>query len=78
MSAEAPLIVVKELQEKNYIGGAAIVAGHIAALKAKCELLSVVGNDTSKDFIYDQLSSLDVNCNFQIDKSRTTTFKKDM
>ena len=35
MSAEAPVIVVKELQNKNFIGGAAVVASHINSLGAK-------------------------------------------
>lgn len=34
LSAEAPVLVVKELEKKDYIGGAAIVASHINALGA--------------------------------------------
>ena len=32
MSAEAPVVVVRELEHKNFIGGAAVVAAHISAL----------------------------------------------
>ena len=32
MSAEAPVVVVRELDSRNFIGGAAVVAAHISAL----------------------------------------------
>ena len=35
MSAEAPVVVVRELEKKNFLGGAAIVAGHI---RARCSM----------------------------------------
>ena len=38
MSAEAPVVVVRELEKKNFIGGAAIVASHIRAVGAQCDL----------------------------------------
>ena len=40
MSAEAPVLVVKELKSKNFIGGAGIVAANICSLGANCELIS--------------------------------------
>ena len=45
MSAEAPVIVVKELENKNFIGAAAIVASHVRSFGASCDLISVVGKD---------------------------------
>ena len=45
LSAEAPVVVVKEIQKKEFIGGAAIVASHIRALGTKCTFLSVTGDD---------------------------------
>ena len=44
ISAEAPVVVVKEL-EKEIFRGVATVAAHVAALSAKCTYLSVVGED---------------------------------
>ena len=35
MSAEAPVVVVKELEHRNFIGGAALVAANVSALGAK-------------------------------------------
>ena len=46
ISAEAPVIVVKELAKKIFIGAAGIVAAHIHALGANCKLVSVIGDDS--------------------------------
>jgi bifunctional ADP-heptose synthase (sugar kinase/adenylyltransferase) len=42
MSAEAHVLVVKELENREFIGGAAIVASHVRALGVKCHYISVV------------------------------------
>lgn len=39
MSAEAPVIVVRELEKKNFIGAAAVVAAHVRSLGAQCSTL---------------------------------------
>ena len=76
MSAEAPVLVVKELQTKNFNGGAAIVASHVKALGANCEFLSVIGNDENGQIIEDKLRKENINCHLIRDQSRPTTFKK--
>ena len=76
LSAEAPVVVVKELQKKDFIGGAAIVASHIKALGAKCTFLSVTGDDMLSDFVNEELEASGINCQLIKDKSRPTTFKK--
>ena len=76
MSAEAPVLVVRELQKKNFIGGAAIVASHIKALGANCSFLSVLGKDSNSEIIKTELSEQGVICEFIEDLSRPTTFKK--
>ena len=76
MSAEAPVLVVRELQRKNYVGGASIVASHIKALGAKCNFLSVVGNDDYADILREELIDQGINCHLIVDNSRPTTFKK--
>ena len=40
LSSEAPVIVVKELEKRQYIGGAGVVASHVASLGAKCFSIS--------------------------------------
>ncbi len=76
MSAEAPVIVVKEVKARDYSGGAAIVASHIAGLGSSCELLSVVGNDECGDILSSDLDNMGVSCNLIVDETRPTTFKK--
>ena len=76
ISAEAPVVVVKELEQKNFIGGAGIVASHIKSLGANCDLFSVVGNDDAKKFVNNVINSSNIG-NFIIeDFSRPTTLKK--
>ena len=76
LSAEAPVVVVKELKKKDFIGGAAIVASHIRALGAKCTFLSVTGDDQLATKIGQQLNEKGINAKLIKDKSRPTTFKK--
>ena len=76
MSAEAPVLVVRELRKKNFIGGASIVASHIKALGAQCNFLSVVGKDNNANIIKQELSILGINYELIEDNSRPTTFKK--
>ena len=76
MSAEAPVLVVKELQTRNFNGGAAIVASHVKALGAECEFLSVVGDDENAEIIKNKLREEKVKSHIIKDKSRVTTLKK--
>ena len=76
ISAEAPVVVVKELEQKNFIGGAGIVASLITSLGANCDLFSVVGHDDAKKFVNKVIDSSNIG-NFIIeDFSRPTTLKK--
>ena len=76
MSAEAPVVVVRELANRNFIGAAAVVAAHIRALGAEVDLVSVVGDDSSACFVHDKLKSLDIGNKLVTDSSRPTTLKK--
>lgn len=76
LSAEAPVVVVKELSIRNFIGGAAIVAKHIKSLGANCELISVIGNDENASLVKKDLIKNEIKDNLVIDASRPTTFKK--
>ena len=76
MSAEAPVLVVKELKCKNFIGGAGIVAANIASLGAKCDFVSVIGDDENAIILKKKLSRYGINSHLIEDKSRPTTFKK--
>jgi len=76
MSAEAPVVVVKELESKDFYGGASIVASHIKNLGANCKLISVIGNDSSGAFIKHKINEVGIKDGLIIDKARPTTFKK--
>ena len=76
LSAEAPVVVVKELKRKDFIGGAAIVASHINALGSKCTFLSVTGDDELANKTHNELTKQGINTNLIRDNSRPTTFKK--
>ena len=76
MSAEAPVVVVKEMEHKNFIGGAAVVAAHISALGAKCDFISVVGVDSTADLVRKELEDQGIGDGLSSDPSRPTTFKK--
>ena len=76
MSAEAPVVVVKELETKNFIGGAGIVAALIQALGAQCHFISVVGNDETSEIVEVELNKGKIKNTLIKDHSRPTTFKK--
>ena len=76
MSAEAPVIVVKELDQKNFIGGAAIVASHIASLQSDCHFISVIGDDEQGNWLKENLKKQSINSHLFIEKERPTTLKK--
>ena len=76
VSAEAPVIVVKELSTKNFLGGAAIIASHIKALGADPILISIVGSDEIGSKTIQELDKSEINHILFEDKERPTTFKK--
>jgi rfaE bifunctional protein kinase chain/domain len=75
MSAEAPVVVLRELDTREYAGGAAIVAMHLSALGAKCQFISVVGQDDEAKLAAKELDRLNVEHHLIEDSSRPTTFK---
>jgi len=75
MSAEAPVLVVKELENREFIGGAAIVASHVAALGAKCHYISVVGKDDQSNMVSKSLIGQNIGIDLIVDESRPTTYK---
>jgi len=75
MSAEAPVVVVRELETQEYVGGAGIVAAHIRALGAECSYLSIVGKDQPGDFVRNEMEKQQIDAHLIEDSSRPTTFK---
>ena len=75
MSAEAPIIVARELEDQDFLGGAAIVASHAKSIGANCSYLSVVGADQNGAMVKDKLVSQNVEHVLIEDSSRPTTLK---
>ena len=75
ISPEAPVPVVLFKDERTGAGGAANVARNCAALGAKTQLLSVVGDDNEGAVLKQILQKDGVRVNFHRDKSVRTTQK---
>jgi len=75
MSSEAPVLVVRELEHKEFVGGAAIVSRHVRALDAKCTFISSIGDDEPGEIVKRELDKEDVQHRLIVDKDRPTTFK---
>ena len=70
-----PHLSLLNVSQNNYIGGAAIVASHLAATGCKTFFTSVLGNDRNSKFVKKQLKKNKVKFHFIIDKNRPTTNK---
>lgn len=75
LSNEAPVVVVREIEEKQFIGGAAIIAAHVRGLRAQCSYLSVTGVDEEATFVSESLAEAGVTVTLFEDSSRPTTLK---
>jgi rfaE bifunctional protein kinase chain/domain len=75
MSAEAPIVVVRELNSKNFLGGGGIVAAHLRALGVSSHFVSSVGSDQNAEILSEQLNSYGVTHDLIRDISRPTTLK---
>jgi rfaE bifunctional protein kinase chain/domain/rfaE bifunctional protein nucleotidyltransferase chain/domain len=51
VASESPMMSLRRLDEQCYVGGAAIIARHIAALGGKPVLISTIGEDGRSDFV---------------------------
>ena len=57
---EAPVLTLKPSHEASYLGGAAIIAGHVQALGASAHLFSVVADDEPSRQLLDTLEQMGV------------------
>ena len=56
MSQEDPTIVVKPIEKKRFLGGAAIVAAHAKSLGATVEFVTQLGRDEEAKFTKTKLN----------------------
>ncbi|MCO6438050.1 MAG: adenylyltransferase/cytidyltransferase family protein [Phycisphaerae bacterium] len=55
VASESPMISLAQRDERSYVGGAAIVARHVAALGARAFLVSAAAEDEPSDMVRDVL-----------------------
>jgi len=76
MSQEDPTIVVTPIETRLFVGGAGIVAAHLAGLGAKTTFFSVVGKDAMAERASNALEGFAVDHSFVVDSSRPTILKQ--
>ena len=76
MSQEDPTIVVAPISSQSYLGGAGIVAGHVARIGAKAKLLSAIGLDYDGRTIKNYLEKYDIEPFVFEDEYRPTNKKQ--
>ncbi|OGO93208.1 MAG: ADP-heptose synthase [Coxiella sp. RIFCSPHIGHO2_12_FULL_44_14] len=72
---KTPTISVLYESQRNYVGGAAIVAQHLRAAGARVSLTTLLGNDPLKNFVLGQLKDWGIEVHAIIDENRPTTHK---
>ncbi len=75
VSSEAPVLAIRELENREFIGGAAIIAQHIKSLGADCTFVSVLGEDHTASYVRKNLDDSMIKSFLLSDPSRPTTFK---
>ena len=76
ISPEAPVQVVNVVKENYIPGGASNVASNISALGAQSYMMGVVGNDTTKDKLIQELKKRNVDVNGLIVDENKRTIQK--
>ena len=72
---KTPTISVRYEGQRDYVGGAGIVAKHLMATGADVTFTTVLGEDRWKDFVLADLEACGVKVNAIIDSTRPTTNK---
>ena len=76
ISPEAPVQVVNVLKESYAPGGAANVANNIAALGAKSFMVGIVGEDTTKNKLINELKKRNINVEGIVNDKNKRTIQK--
>lgn len=63
IASESPMMSLNKLNEASYVGGAAIVARHVAALGGRAFLLTATGSDTGSAHVENVLQKESVEAN---------------
>jgi rfaE bifunctional protein kinase chain/domain len=74
-NTKTPTFSVRFERQKDYVGGAGIVAKHLKAAGADVVFTTVLGDDRLKDFVLKDLAEAGVRVNAVVDRTRPTTHK---
>lgn len=72
---KTPTMSVRFEEKEDFVGGAGIVAKHLAAAGAEVCFSTVLGDDDYKNFVLDDIRAAGVECKAIIDPTRPTTNK---
>ncbi len=72
---KTPTMSVRFEKKVDYTGGAAVVAKHLRAAGADVTFSTVLGNDSYRSFVLDDLNTCGVHCLPIVDETRPTTNK---
>src|SRR5215467_12619218 len=72
---KTPTMSVLFERKVDYVGGAAIVAKHLAAAGGRVTFSTVLGDDELRDFAIDDMRSADIEVRAVVDRSRPTVNK---
>jgi rfaE bifunctional protein kinase chain/domain len=73
--AKTPTFSLKYERQTDYCGGAAVVAKHLRRAGAEVRFSTVLGDDSLKDFVLDDLAAQAITVDPIIDRTRPTTQK---
>ncbi|HUI17737.1 MAG TPA: PfkB family carbohydrate kinase [Alphaproteobacteria bacterium] len=74
-NTKTPTFSVRFESQTDYVGGAGVVAKHLAAAGADVTFTTVLGEDKFRDFVLDDLAKAGIKVNAIIDPTRPTTNK---
>lgn len=74
-NAKTPTFSVRYSGKTDFVGGAGIVAKHLRAARADVTFTTVLGDDSLKDFVLDDLKGTGITVDAIVDRTRPTTNK---
>jgi len=75
-TSKTPTLSTKFEQQSDFAGGAAVVAKHLRKAGAEVKFSTILGDDTDRDFIENEMSVQGIECEPLIDATRVTTRKQ--
>ena len=74
-TSKSPTLSVRHDRQVDFVGGAAVVAMHLRQAGAKVKFSTVLGDDSLKDFILQEMETQGIDSEASIDPTRVTTQK---